>query len=416
MKTNNQAGFFLIDKKTSDSFITGEEPWWSFRAGHRSCTVEVNGKKSYTGGDILSEFNRVLKEFAFSKDSKISVGFLSYDLKDIIEEGFQQKHNETLIYFAGYRNYKKIKKYNIYYKLHNKYINYLNFLSLKSASRMPYEIFREKLERIKRYIEEGEVYQVNFSYRNTFDFSGDPLVLYLHLSRISRPAHGFYLDTGTQKILSCSPERFFRIRGNMIETFPIKGTINRGRNRAEDISNRRKLYTSEKDRAEHIMIVDLLRNDLGKICRTGSVNVDGLFSIKSFRTVHHMVSRIYGRLKEDAGFDEIIRAIFPGGSVTGAPKIRAMEIIDELEDYSRGIYTGAIGYILPDGSADFNIAIRTMLIEGDRAYYSVGGGIVYDSEPEKEYEETDVKTEIIHQVMKELESEANMLSERKMAL
>ncbi len=415
MRTNNQADFFLIDKNTSDSFITGEGPWWSFQAGHKSATVEVNGRKSYTGGDILSEFNRVLQEFALCKDSKIAVGFLSYNLKDIIEEGFKQKHNETLIYFAGYQNYRKIKKSNIYEKLQNKYINYLNLPSLKLISRMPYDIYRKKIKRIKKYIEEGEVYQVNFSYRHAFDFSGDPLEFYLLLSEVSRPAHGFYLDAGALKVLSCSPERFFRLKDNMIETFPIKGTINRGRDRVEDISNRRKLYANEKDRAEHLMIVDLLRNDLGKICRAGSVRVDGLFSIKSFRTVHHMVSRIYGGLKENTGFDEIIRAIFPGGSVTGAPKIRAMQVIDELEDYSRGIYTGAIGYILPDGSADFNIAIRTMLIEGDRAYYSTGGGIVYDSEPEKEYEETVVKAEIIHQVMERVKNEESMLSERKVA-
>lgn len=416
---NNHGEFSLIDSGSNDCFIIAEEPWWIFRANSRVASLEVNGKKSNISGDILSEFNRVLKEFAFSRNSKnkIAIGYLSYDLVSLIEEIFQKNHNEPLIYFAGFKKYGTIKKSYIYYKLQNKSKNYFNFqtIKLRNSNTLSFEDYKEKIKMIKKYIEEGEVYQVNFSERQTFDFSGNPLELYLRLSKIARPAHGFYLDTGKLKVLSLSPERFFRIRGEIIGTFPIKGTIHRGRTKAEDVLNMQRLLGSEKDHAEHLMIVDLLRNDLGRICKIGSIKVDKLFSIRSFRTVHHMVTNIYGKLKKNIGFDDIIRAIFPGGSITGAPKIRAMQVIEEIEDYRRGIYTGAIGYLLPDGSADFNIAIRTMLIDGERAYYSAGGGIVYDSDPEKEFEEILTKTKIINLMIEELRNEENLFSERKVA-
>jgi aminodeoxychorismate synthase component I len=419
VKTNSNSGVFLIDKGSFDHFIIGEEPGWVFQANHRVSVIEIEGKRSCINSCSLSELQRVLQEFVFSKKSqyKIAVGYLSYDLKNLIEDGNSKNPDDTLIYFAGFKDYKLVKKHNIYKKLQKKYINYFNIskAQLKKIYQMPFKEYKDKILRIKQYIEEGEVYQVNFTHRQIYDFIGDPFELYLRLSQIAKPAHGFYLDTGEKKILSLSPERFFRIKNGIIETFPIKGTIKRGRTKKEDLFNRCKLLRSEKDRAEHLMIVDLLRNDLGKICKAGSVGVDGLFNIRSYPTVHHMVSRIHGLLNRKNRFDEIIRAIFPGGSVTGAPKIRAMQIIEELEDYSRGVYTGSTGYILPDGSMDFNIAIRTMIIEGRRAYYSAGGGIVYDSDPWAEYEETITKTEIINKVMERLRREEDLLSEREMA-
>lgn len=280
---------------------------------------------------------------------------------------------------------------------------------------MPFNTYQNKIKMIKNCLTEGEVYQINFTYRQVYSFLGNPIQFYLKLSRIARPAQGMYFDADNWQILSASPERFFRINERLIETFPVKGTIQRDINKTEDKINRQRLRNSYKDRAEHLMIVDLLRNDLGRICRTGGVKVDGLFSVKSYRTVHHMVSRIYGTLEKNISFADIIRAIFPGGSITGAPKIRAMQIINQLEDYRRGIYTGAMGYILPDGSADFNIAIRTVIIAKNIAYYSIGGGIVYDSDPLKEYEETITKSKIIENVIEESKNEQNMLSERKVA-
>lgn len=413
---------FLIDKVYSPFFITGQRPWWVFSATHNRATFKTDTGEYTLYGNIIDEFGRILKEYLIP--DSIAAGYLSYDLKDLIDGKMRcnriflaQKDDEPLIYFSGYKKYSLIKKSSIYNKLVKKSTNYFNLLPpvLKLSYTMKYDTYFEKIQKIKEYIEDGEVYQINFSYQQRYSFSGDPFLLYLKLHMTAMPPSGAFLDCGKMKILSASPERFFRIKGGVIETFPIKGTVPAAQDRKQNRINRKSLSESIKDRAEHLMIVDLLRNDLGKICMRGSVKVDGLFSIKSYRTVHHMVSRIYGVLDRKITFADIIRAIFPGGSITGAPKIRAVQIIDELEDYKRGIYTGAIGYILPDGSADFNIAIRTLVINGNTAYYSVGGGIVYDSDPVKEYEETITKSRIIEKLIEELKNEENMLSERKVA-
>ena len=181
--------------------------------------------------------------------------------------------------------------------------------------------------------------------------------------------------------------RSVQIRARKIQTRPIKGTRPRGSSPEEDQRNQQELLHSEKDRAELLMIVDLERNDLGRVCRPGSVRVTDLFALEPYATVHHLVATVEGELEADIGIVESLRALFPGGSITGAPKIRAMEIIDELEPVQRGIYTGSIGYIGFDGQADFNIAIRTLILQPDRAFFSAGGGIVWDSNPQMEYEE-----------------------------
>lgn len=417
MKTGTPS--FLIDKHYSPYIIAGSAPWWTYTADHGGVSFEIDGRLNKVFGDILHEFKYILNNYLYSGTLKdaIAVGYFSYDLKDVIEGRMKDPHFQPqipLVYFACYN---KIKKYNINDILQRKSIKNFKFSSptLTLRNMITFEEYRSKILRIKRYIEDGEVYQVNLSHPLEFSFSGDPEQLYLKLREIAQPFWGAYLDIGNIKVLSLSPERFFKVKGNTIESFPIKGTMQSYEDRKRDLITRARLRASEKDRAEHIMIVDLLRNDLGRICQPGSIGVDPLFQIKTFRTVHHMVSRIYGRLRKGVEIDEIIRAIFPGGSVTGAPKIRAMEIIEEIEGYRRGIYTGSIGYIMPDRSMDFNIAIRTLIIQGSSARYSTGGGIVYDSDPTEEYRETLVKSKILEEVTGELKNEEGVLPERKVS-
>jgi para-aminobenzoate synthetase component 1 len=196
------------------------------------------------------------------------------------------------------------------------------------------------------------------------------------------------MSFGSLQILSSSPERFFETDGQIIRTRPIKGTRPRGETPELDRALLRELSESEKDRAELTMIVDLLRNDLGRVCRLGSVRVEKLCEPETYENVFHQVATIRGELSEKIGAEDILRAVFPGGSITGAPKIRAMEIIEELEPVKRGMYTGSLGYLGFDGRMDLNIAIRTLVCFENRFYYQVGGGIVWDSDPDEEYDET----------------------------
>src|SRR5205823_5484302 len=201
-------------------------------------------------------------------------------------------------------------------------------------------------------------------------------------------AFAAYLDAGRFQLLSSSPERMLRVRGRDVETRPVKGTRPRGADAAADARLARELCDSEKDRAELLMIVDLARNDLGRVCEYGSVRVPRLFDLETHPTVHHLVATVTGRAREEASALDVLRACFPAGSITGAPKIRAMEIIEELEPDHRGFYTGAIGYAGFDGGGEWNVAIRIMTVAGSQVTFSAGGGIVADSVPELEYEET----------------------------
>ena len=243
------------------------------------------------------------------------------------------------------------------------------------------------------HIAAGDIYQVNLAQR--FRVTPSPSVSTIYRSlRCVAPAPFLALLTSAEPgtgIASSSPERFFRIEGRRIETWPIKGTRPRGQSAAADAALAAELLRSQKDRAENVMIVDLERNDLGRVCEIGSVRVPALCEISSHANVHHLVSRVEGRLRSDAGPVDVLRALMPGGSITGAPKIRSVEIIDALEPVRRGVYTGAIGYWDARGNCDWNIAIRTIVAEGGAATFHAGGGIVADSTPEGEYEETLVK-------------------------
>jgi len=233
--------------------------------------------------------------------------------------------------------------------------------------------------------------------------TADPALLY-HALRSANPApFAAYLDCGGVQVLSSSPERFLRIEGRRIQTRPIKGTRPRAGDAAADARAARELLASAKDRAELLMITDLERNDLGRVCVYGSVRVVERVALESYATVLHLVSTVEGRLAEGVTAVEAVRACFPGGSITGAPKIRAMEIIDELEPSARGVYTGAVGWLGFDGDADLNIAIRTLVHRDGRVWFHAGGGIVADSVPSLEYEETLHKARGVMQALASVE-------------
>ncbi|MDE1173123.1 MAG: aminodeoxychorismate synthase component I [Parvibaculaceae bacterium] len=253
--------------------------------------------------------------------------------------------------------------------------------------------YRDAVARVIDYIHAGDIFQANLSQRFEARLApgDDAFMLYRRLTAQAPAPHAAFFNFGEGTLVSNSPERFLQCRDGLVETRPIKGTRPRGRDAAEDAALAAELLASEKDRAENTMIVDLLRNDLSKVCKDFSVKVEKLNALESFATVHHLVSTVTGVLQDGMTAIDLMAACFPGGSITGAPKVRAMEIIAELEPTLRGPYCGAIGYIGADGAMDSAIAIRTMVVREGRASFQAGGGIVADSDPFREYEETLVK-------------------------
>lgn len=257
------------------------------------------------------------------------------------------------------------------------------------------EEYAEKIREIKEHIAAGNVYQVNFTGRYRFEFSGKVSGLFGHLSGKQPDVYSAWLHLGERQVLSFSPELFFRLEGRHIETRPMKGTAPRGKSAKEDRLSKEWLRSNEKNRAENLMIVDLIRNDLGRICKPGSVKIPELFVIETYPTLHQMVSPVHGELLDNRSLYDLFRAVFPCGSVTGAPKIRAMQLIQEIEGSPREVYTGAIGYILPGASMCFNVAIRTLMLHDGTGVYGAGGGIVWDSDTDEEFAECRLKAEIL---------------------
>jgi len=260
---------------------------------------------------------------------------------------------------------------------------------LSLAATLDQSAYTDTVQRIHAAIARGESYQINHTFPLQGRFDGDPLHLYRQLLQSQRPAFGAYLDTGSHTIISASPELFFELLDGIVVTRPMKGTAPRGRFSDEDRTLARELCRSPKERAENLMIVDLLRNDLGQVARTGTVQTELLFACESYPTVHQMTSTITAHLKNGCGLVELFRALFPCGSVTGAPKRRSMEIIASLEQQPRGVYCGAIGHLAPGNEAAFSVAIRTLLLEKENGSISmgVGSGITWDAQPSAEYAE-----------------------------
>ena len=250
------------------------------------------------------------------------------------------------------------------------------------------EAYMAAVRKALAYIGAGDIFQVNIAQRFTCPYEESGWSLYRRLRATTPAPFSAFLEMGSWQVVSGSPERFITVQNGIIETRPIKGTRPRGRTPAEDQANAAELLASEKDQAELVMIVDLQRNDLGRVCEYGSVTVPDLRRLEETPNVWHTVATVEGRLRGGVTASQILRATFPGGSITGAPKVRAMEIIEELEPVRRGVYTGAIGYIGFDGRMDWNIAIRTAVVKDGAAYFYAGGGLVADSDPVAEYEET----------------------------
>ncbi len=265
---------------------------------------------------------------------------------------------------------------------------------------MSKEEYIKAFDRIKNYILEGDCYQVNLTQRFSAAFEGDSWAAYLKLRQLNPAPFSAYINIPSGSVLSSSPERFLLLTGNQVETKPIKGTKHRSVFAYEDKALAVSLLESKKDRAENLMIVDLLRNDISKSCESGSVHVPKLFSLETYTTVHHLVSTITGRLNEGKHALNLLRDCFPGGSITGAPKHRSMEIIEELEPYRRSVYCGSIAYIGFDGNMDSNICIRTLVKYENKLYFHAGGGIVWDSNADAEYKECFDKAEAMLKLFK----------------
>ena len=340
-------------------------------------------------------------------------GCLNYNLKNEIEQ--IQCKNDDLLGFPlvnfwvpeyvikienGSRNYLKGNKTSESEELLNDFFKQEKketFLSdsIHFSARTNKENYLKNVVKIKSLLQQGEIYELNYcqEYFAENIKINNPFELYFKLNNITKAPFSAFLNTESHQVFCGSPERFLQKKGNKLISQPIKGTAARGNSEKEDLANKETLQNKQKERSENIMIVDLVRNDFSKIAKKNSVSVDELCAIYSFETVHQMISTVSSEVKENTSFTDIIRATFPMGSMTGAPKLNAMKYIDELEDFSRGIYAGSIGYIEPNGDFDFNVIIRSLVFNKEDKYLScaVGGAITILSEPEEEYAECQTK-------------------------
>ena len=335
-------------------------------------------------------------------------GCLSYDLKNDLEQ-LQSKNQHwldspALVFFIP--KYLIIKKEHQYWAsdsvdLTEVFVQEIDADLSKKATKTPKlipstskDLYLQNVQHIKQHIIEGDIYEMNYCVEFTVEqVQTDPIHLFKDLNERGQAPFSCYFNFENMHILSVSPERYLTKRQNKLISQPIKGTAARFKDRKQDAEAADKLFRSEKDRAENVMIVDLVRNDLARVSETGTIQVEELFGVYAFKTVHQMISTVSGQLKSPHTGLDAIKASFPMGSMTGAPKHRSMILIDKYENRKRGFYSGAIGYFTPQGDFDFNVVIRTLIIdqEKEQASFSVGGAIVYDSLPEKEYEECLIK-------------------------
>ena len=342
--------------------------------------------------NILNKLQNKINRWKESSNKIAAIGYFSYDAKQIFFPHIKFKKVKSsipIVWFGKPKIIETISKK----EFHNFYASSCSIK--KSVDIMPQLQYDKKIYAIKMHLKAGNVYQINFTQPIKYKCSGGALDLFGTLSKFSSPNFGAYLNINEQKILSLSPENFFTKNNNIISSSPIKGTRTRSNDTNEDYQLINELENSNKDKAEHIMIVDLIRNDLGKICKFGTVKIEDLFKVHSFKTIHHMITKVIGELKVSTREVDIFEALFPGGSITGAPKQRSLEIIDQIEDYSRGVYTGSIGFISNEGDMNFNIAIRTLMLDKNEGTYPVGGGIVWDSNAEEERKEAIYKSKIL---------------------
>jgi len=340
----------------------------------------------------LNDLQEALDFWKNDNSDICAVGFINYDFKNIIYPHIQfSKKSKDKCPYVYFVKPEKLFSYDIIEEPFplNKNLDLIeDILNISDYEKI--------IDYIKNKLKNGDVYQINYTMQKQFKIENKPIDIYLSMRQKSKPKFGYYLDLKDLAVLSFSPEQFFKIKNNNVYSYPMKGTRPRSDDKNKDLIFKNELRKSEKDKAEHLMIVDLLRNDIGKISKYGTVNVKNLFNIESFETVHQMVTEVSGVLKNNVNETNVIKALFPGGSITGAPKESAMKIIDKIENYERNIYTGAVGYICNNGDMNFNMPIRTMTIKNNRGTYPVGGGIVWDSIPIEEWEEAQLKSEILN--------------------
>jgi len=337
--------------------------------------------------DVLPSFQLVQE--AVDK-GYYAAGFLSYESAPAFDPAFKVKSGGSfpLLWFGIFSAPE-----------HSQLCSLSDFAVSEWKPSISMDEYNQGINSIKKSIQFGDTYQTNYTIRLHSQFTGDGLAFYNRLRQAQNSNFCAYIHTGEQSILSASPELFFHLEHGKITTRPMKGTVKRGASSAEDTANAEWLYQSEKNRAENLMIVDLLRNDLGMIAQSGSVNVEKIFEIEQYPTVHQMTSTISAKVSETTSIVDIFKALFPCGSITGAPKISTMNIIADLENEPRDVYCGAIGYITPNNEAIFNVPIRTVLIDHKtgNAVYGVGGGVTWDSTSEGEYNEILAKAMLLEE-------------------
>lgn len=387
------------------------------------------GEEVYLG-DTFEELNKIMEENSLENNTELpfvsgGIGYFSYDLAREVEELPNIAKEDIDIPYCCYNFYDNIiildnlkksvdisalgilkpqkdsiediagriqKGHKIVYEKVGSIVN-------KFTSDFEKNHYIHTVSKVRAYIKSGDIYITNLTQRFSCRISKSAYEIYKDLRHINPAPFAAFMNFEDFNIICSSPERFLSIKNRMVETRPIKGTMPRGIDEAEDLKNKNILINSEKDKSELLMVVDLERNDLSKVCKPNSVKVTELFKLEEYSTVFHLVSTVVGQLKEGISPLECIKACFPGGSITGTPKIRSMEIIEELEPVGRNIYTGALGYLGFDGNVDLNIIIRTILIKDNQAHFGVGGGITWESNEECEYEETIDKARALMRVL-----------------
>lgn len=411
------------DKILSKYSFIGINPFLNFHS---------SGNKSYinneeVNGDPFKVLEELIKKYEIKIESELPLvcgcmGYMSYDTGRILEnlpntsvEDFQIPDMKFIFYnniiiFDIINSKVFISDLGIgnskLCELEHRILGGINVTeeevemsNNKFYSNFTKEKYKKAVKDLKDYIVSGDVYIANMTQRFYCNNNEDSFEIYKKLRTINKAPFSVFMNFEDFQIISSSPERFMQVKEGHVHTRPIKGTRPRGHNKEMDNKNKEELLNSEKDKAELLMVVDLERNDLSKVCMPYSVKVTELFQLEEYATVFHLVSTIEGRLKRDVSTVKCIKECFPGGSITGTPKIRAMEIIEELEMLKRNIYTGSIGYFDFRGNADFNIVIRTIVKKGNNAYFGVGGGITYDSIEEDEYNETLDKAKALMRVL-----------------
>jgi para-aminobenzoate synthetase component I len=386
------------------------------------CLVAAGAKREFSAPETQVLEN--LQQFIDAGNGWL-FGHLGYDLKNEIESSFSsEKENaigfpscyffepEVLIHISGVSISIEADDPDAIWTAINNVVVYSDTKqasSLQVGPRLTRDEYISTIRELKQHILRGDCYEINFCQEFfTTDAVVDPIAVYKKLSLLSPNPFSALYKVNDQWLICASPERFLRKEGNTVLSQPIKGTSKRVKDDAvQDNASREELFSSKKDRSENVMVVDLVRNDLSKVCEEGSVKVDELFGIYSFPQVHQMISTISGRVKEAISFTEIIRATFPMGSMTGAPKKKVMELIEQYEKTKRGIFSGAVGYISPNGDFDFNVIIRSIMYNEAARYISVqaGSGITFYSDPEKEWEECMMKVAAMKTALNEDESE-----------